>query len=128
MREILFEITALQSTISNETSNLNNDEKKLLTKGFQFVMMRINSSGENVRKMLGYEVTRDVDALVTIKKDKEENVSIKSIPIDGLVYKYYIKHINSGDIYLGEQWDGDDNWQDAFNNHISAIIRKLEGK
>lgn len=104
------------------------DEKKLLTKGFQFVLMRINSSGKNVRKMLGYDINDEVDALVTIKKDKEQNVSIKSIPIDGMIYKYYVKHINSGDIYLGEQWDGDDNWQDAFNNHIAAIIKKLEAK
>ncbi len=104
------------------------DEKKLLTKGFQFVLMRINSSGENVRKLLGYEINDEVDALVTIRKDKEDNVSIKSIPIDAMVYKYYVKHINSGDIYLGEQWDGDDNWQDAFNNHISSIIKKLAVK
>jgi len=104
------------------------DEKKLLTKGFQFVLMRINSSGKNVRKLLGYDINDEVDALVTIKKDKEQNVSIKSIPIDGMIYKYYVKHINSGDIYLGEQWDGDDNWQDALNNHITAIIKKLEAK
>ena len=104
------------------------DEKKLLTKGFQFVLMRINSSGKNVRKLLGYDINDEVDALVTIKKDKEQNVSIKSIPIDGMIYKYYVKHINSGDIYLGEQWDGNDNWQDALNNHITAIIKKLEAK
>ena len=104
------------------------DEKKLLTKGFQFVLMRVNSSGKNVRKLLGYDINDEVDALVTIKNDKEQNVSIKSIPIDGMIYKYYVKHINSGDIYLGEQWDGDDNWQDALNNHIAAIIKKLGAK
>ncbi|NJN25388.1 MAG: hypothetical protein HC819_05150 [Cyclobacteriaceae bacterium] len=104
------------------------DEKKMLQKGFQFVLMRLNTSGRNVRQLLGYKVDDDVDALVTISKDKEENVNIKSIPIDAMVYKYYVKHINSGDIYLGEQWDGDDNWQDAFNNHLSGIIKKLEKK
>jgi hypothetical protein len=45
-----------------------------------------------------------------------------------MVYKYYVKHINSGDIYLGEQWDGDDTWQDALFNHISLIINKLGEK
>ena len=104
------------------------DEKKLLTKGFQFVLMRINSSGRNVRELLGYEISEDINELITIRNDQQGNVSVKSIPIDGMVYKYYIKHINSGDIYLGEQWDGDDNWQDAFNNHISALVRKLEKK
>ena len=104
------------------------EEKKLLTKGFQFVLLRINSSGRNVRELLGYDINDDVNELITIRKDKEDNVSVKSIPIDGMVYKYYVKHINSGDIYLGEQWDGDDNWQDAFNNHFTAIIRKLKVK
>lgn len=104
------------------------DEKKLLTKGYQFVLMRINSSGKNVRKLLGYEISEDINELITIRNDKQGNVSVKSIPIDGMVYKYYIKHINSGDIYLGEQWDGDDNWQDSFSNHITALVRKLEKK
>lgn len=102
------------------------DEKKLLTKGFQFVLMRINSSGRNVRKLLGYDVSENNDELITVKKDNLGEVKVKSIPIDAMVFKYYIKHINSGDVYLGEQWDGDDNWQDALNNHMSAIIEKLE--
>lgn len=100
------------------------DERKLLTKGFQFVLMRINSSGRNIREFLGYDISISTNELITIRKG-DQGDEIKSIPIDGMVYKYYIKHINSGDIYLGEQWDGDDNWQDALNNHISIIINKL---
>jgi len=102
------------------------DEKKLLKKGFQFVLMRINSSGKNVKKLLGYDMGDDIKELITVTKDDSGVMSVKSIPIDGMVYKYYVKHINSGDIYLGEQWDGDDNWQDALNNHIKAIIVKLK--
>lgn len=104
------------------------DEKKLLPKGFQFVLMRINSSGKNVRNLLGYEISEDINELITIKKNEIGEVNVKSIPIDGMVYKYYVKHINSGDIYLGGQWDGDETWQEALNNHISAIIEKLEKK
>lgn len=104
------------------------DEKKLLTKGFQFVLMRINSSGRKVREMLGYEISQDIDELVTIREKDQNEVEVKSIPIDAMVYKYYVKHINSGDIYLGEQWDGDDNWQDAFDNHMSSLIHKLENQ
>ena len=104
------------------------DEKKLVSKGFQFVLMRIKSSGRNVRDLLGYKVNGDKSELITIRTDKQGNHSEKSLPIDGMMYKYYVKHINSGDIYLGEQWDGDDNWQDALNSHITAIINKLEKK
>ena len=79
-----------------------------------------------MRELLGYEISDEVNELITIKKDSSGEVIIKSIPINAMVYKYYVKHINSGDIYLGEQWDGDDNWQDALSNHITAIVDKLE--
>ena len=104
------------------------DEKKLLPKGFQFVLMRINTSGKSVRKLLEYKMSNDINAQKTTRKDDQVDATLTSSPLDAIVYKYYVKHINSGDIYLGEQWDGDDNWQDAFNHHITAIIRKLEKK
>lgn len=104
------------------------DEKKLITKGFQFVLMRINSSEGNVKRFLGYQMSEDASKLIPVYKDKQGNASAKSSTLDGMVYKYYVKHINSGDIYLGEQWDGDDNWQDAFSSHITALLRKLEKK
>jgi hypothetical protein len=104
------------------------DEKKLLTKGFQFVLMQLTSSGRNVRELLGYEVNSQVNELITMKNDVNGNLIVKSIPIDALVTKYYVKHINSGDIYLGEQWDGDDNWYDALRNYLIPLIEKLSDK
>ncbi len=104
------------------------DEKKLLTKGFQFVLMQLTSSGRNVRELLGYEVNSQVNELITMKNDVNGNLIVKSFPIDALVTKYYVKHINSGDIYLGEQWDGDDNWYDALRNHLIPLIEKLSDK
>jgi len=97
-----------------------NDEKKLLAKGFQFVLMRVKSSETNVRSLLRYETnvtTTDLGQDYT-----------KSVNGDKMVNKYYVKHINSGDIYLGEQWDANYNWQDALDNHMSAIVEKLSKK
>jgi DNA-directed RNA polymerase subunit L len=45
-----------------------------------------------------------------------------------LVTKYYVKHINSGEVFLGEQWDGDDNWNDALKNHLNNLMEKLGDK
>jgi len=102
------------------------DEQKLLTQGCQFILMSITSSGRNVRKLLGYELNDQVNELITMKKDDAGNFQVKAIPIDGLVTKYYVKHINSGEFFLGEQWDGDDNWLDALKNHLNLIIEKLD--
>jgi hypothetical protein len=101
------------------------DEQKLLTKGFQFVLLQLTSSGRNVRELLGYKVDDQVNELITMKKDENDDIVVKAIPIDGMVTKYYIKHISSGEVYLGEQWDGDDNWRDALKNHLNLLIEKL---
>jgi hypothetical protein len=101
------------------------DERKLLTQGCQFVLLKLTSSGRNVRRMLGYEVNDQVDELITMRKDELGNVQVKAIPIDAMVTKYYVKHINSGDVYLGEQWDGDDNWSSALKNHLNLLLEKL---
>ena len=93
------------------------DEKKLLTKGFQFVLMRVSSSTENVRMLLGYK-----------SDEKPGQVPGLQDSGDRMVHKYYVKHINSGDIYLGEQWDANGNWQGALYNHVSAIVEKLSKK
>jgi hypothetical protein len=101
------------------------DEQQLFLQGCQFVLMRITSSGRNVRRLLGYEVNDQVNELITMKKVNAGDIQFKSIPIDGLVTKYYIRHINSGEVFLGEQWDGDDNWSDALKNHLNLLIEKL---
>ncbi|MCG8310491.1 MAG: hypothetical protein MI975_24070 [Cytophagales bacterium] len=103
------------------------DEKKLLTRGFQFVLMSVASSGKNVRKLLGYKTSDNEKELVAINANSNSSTE-KTISMDATVYKYYVKHINSGDIYLGVQWDADSNWQEAMKNHISAIIKKLGEK
>jgi hypothetical protein len=104
------------------------DEKKYLTQGFQFILMRITSSGMNVRRLLGYKIDEQANELITMKKDDLGNVQAKSISVDGLVTKYYVKHINSGEVFLGEQWDGDDNWSDALKNHLKNLMEKLGDK
>jgi len=101
------------------------DEKKLLTKGFQFVLMSVSSSPVNVRSLLGYKRTNSTASTSNSTSNRNSN----SAPSDeGTVYKYYVKHINSGDIYLGDVWDAANNWQDALINHLAAILDRLEKK
>ncbi|MDZ7605259.1 MAG: hypothetical protein U5K79_06645 [Cyclobacteriaceae bacterium] len=44
------------------------DEKKLITKGFQFVLMSVNTSGAEARQLLGYPFDNKVNELITMKK------------------------------------------------------------
>ena len=40
-------------------------------------------------------------------------------------YKYYFKHLVTGDIYLGENWDSRPGWQEALTLHLSNMRRSL---
>lgn len=104
------------------------DEKKLLTKGFQFVLMQISSTGVDIKKLLGYDVSEKTKELITAKYDQNGELEEKRFPANAKVFKYYVKHINSGDVYLGEQWDADTYWQDAMKNHLTLLLRELEKK
>ena len=101
------------------------DEKKLASRGFQYVLMRITTSGNEAKRLLGYLPEKSAKEFMTYKKTFDGQQEIVQIPADALIHKYYIKHINSGEIYLGEQWDADVTWEEALTNHLQALIEKL---
>ncbi|MEM6842966.1 MAG: hypothetical protein AAF632_12125 [Bacteroidota bacterium] len=80
------------------------EEDQIRQDGYQFVLLRLQSSEKNLRTMLGYE-------------ESTSEASSTSEP----VYKYYIKHIYTGDVYLGNTWDAAPRWQDALRNHIQYL-------
>ena len=103
------------------------DEKKLLAKGFQFVLMQVNSSQSNVRSLLAYRSNVAAGGKKLNDNASSANNLVHSAD-EVTIYKYYVKHINSGDIYLGEIWDAANNWLDALNNHVTTIINQLGKK
>lgn len=80
------------------------EEDEIRQNGYPFVLMRLQSSEENLRTMLGYE-------------DPTSEAGSSGEP----VYKYYIKHIYTGDVYLGNTWDAAPRWEDALRNHIQHL-------
>lgn len=80
------------------------EEDEIRQDGYPFVLMRLQSSEENLRTMLGYE-------------ESTSEATNNGTP----VYKYYIKHIYTGDVYLGNTWDAAPRWQDALRNHIQYL-------
>jgi hypothetical protein len=51
---------------------------------------------------------------------------IKTIPIEVPVYKFYIKHLEYGNIFLGNKWDADQTWQVALANHLQLMRLDLK--
>ncbi len=75
----------------------NRSEDELRQEGYQYIFRRLYTREENIREMLGYPAG---------ETGQEP------------VYKYYVKHIYTGDVYLGNAWDADASWQTALINHL----------
>ena len=101
------------------------NEEQMRKKGFDFVLMNIHTSGKSVKSFLGYQMEDDDDSYVTLINKNGKNI-LRNIPAEALVYKYYIKHIYSGDIYLGPRWDADEQWQDALNHSLDNLIKTVK--
>ncbi len=104
------------------------DEESLRKLGFQYILMLLNTSAINIREMLNYEVEDSGKDIITMQQDTTGEVHIESIPTKASAFKYYIKHIYTGDVYLGEQWDASKTWQEALQNHLTGLLMKLKQK
>jgi hypothetical protein len=95
-------------------------DAELLQKGYHMVMRFIHTRGELAREILGYEPTQPSTSLSSTYFSAGES-KIKTIAAKKIVYKFYFKNLEYGDMYLGKKWDADETWQDALKNHIDAL-------
>ncbi|MDN5215952.1 hypothetical protein QQ020_27995 [Fulvivirgaceae bacterium BMA12] len=101
------------------------DEKKLREQGYQFMLYYLNTSGKVIHDLLNYKSDKNVTDYITIKPSTDKP-NLVTIQAHRPVYKYYIKHIFSGEIYLGNVWDAEESWQAALKNHINGIKNKIK--
>lgn len=94
-------------------------EEALYAKGFRTILRFVHAHGIVAKEILGYDVTQVARSISTAAFIDNE-VQIKTIPPDQVVYKFYFKNIEYGNIFLGTKWDADLTWQDALRNHIQA--------
>ncbi len=101
-------------------------EDQLFKDGYQFVLLRLNTSGHSIKQMLGYELKPNETDYITVKKQADGSVTFRSIPIDAPVYKFYLKQLARKEIYIGETWDADETWEDALHNFLTNLEDKLK--
>ncbi len=85
--------------------------------GNHFILLNIHGKAATVRDFLGYETVDDQPTFTSTRMIEGEAVT-EEIEKDQEVYKYYIQHINSGEIYLGTHWDVATTWEQALENLI----------
>jgi hypothetical protein len=101
-------------------------DQELRKKGFLFVLCYVHTRGSVAKKVLGYDMSKSESALVSITYNDSGQSQLKNIPSDTFVYKFYFKHISSGNVFLGTKWDADTTWEQALKNHIKAFKTELK--
>jgi hypothetical protein len=95
-------------------------DAELLQKGYHMVMRFVHTRGELARQILGYDPTPPASSIAT-NYFSDGQLKIKTIPVKQVIYKFYFKNLEYGEIYLGSKWDADETWQDALKNHVDAL-------
>ena len=103
-------------------SNLS--EKDLRKQGSLYVLCFIYARDGVAKNLLGYDMSKSESALVSVTYPNGQQ-QLKNIPIDTPVFKFYFKHIDSGNVFLGNKWDADLTWQQALLNQIKGMKAEL---
>lgn len=100
------------------------EEKKIRSSGHEFVLYYVHSTGKTVKEMLEYSTTNSETVYVS-EAVKDGEAQIKSYNVNTPVYKFYIKHIYTGNVFLGKKWDAAPTWEEALNNYIDNLRTEL---
>ena len=84
-----------------------------------YVLCYIHTRNVVSKEILGYDMTKSESALASVTFPNDA-MQLKTIPAETLVYKFYFRHIDSGNVYLGTKWDADVTWQEALRNYLKG--------
>jgi hypothetical protein len=103
----------------------NASDEELMKQGFTYVLNNLHTSGIGVRRLLNYEVDEEEEYYMTVKYNNGKP-TMRYIPIKAPIYKYYIKNLKTGFIYIGKSWDADETWQESLQNVIKNIDLEIK--
>ncbi len=100
-------------------------DKDLRNQGFLYVLCFIHTRCGVAKELLGYPVSKSESAFVSVTYP-DGQVQLKTIPADTPVFKFYVRHIDSGNVFLGTKWDAETTWQQALQNFIKGFKAELK--
>ncbi len=101
------------------------DEQELRKKGFLYVLCFVQTRGVAAKEVLDYDLSKDEKSYASITFP-DGQLQLKILPRDQPIYKFYFRHIDNGNVFLGNKWDADVNWLAALRNHVIGF--KQEAK
>ncbi len=100
-------------------------EQELRRQGFAYVLCYVHTRGKAAKKVLEYDIKKIETSYASIAFP-DGQMQLKTIPAETDIYKFYFRHIDNGNVFLGNKWDADVTWLDALRNHILGF--KAEAK
>lgn len=100
-------------------------ESELRKQGLLFVLRFVHARDKVAKGVMGYDVTKSESGIVSITYP-DNQPQLKNIHANTEVYKFYFKHIDSGNVYLGNKWDADLTWQQALLNQLKGFKYELK--
>jgi hypothetical protein len=99
-------------------------DKDLRKQGQLYVLGFIHTRGAAAKELLGYDMSKAENAILSVTYPEGQQ-QLKNIPANTPVFKFYFKHIDSGNVFLGTKWDADLTWQQALLNQIRGMKAEL---
>jgi hypothetical protein len=101
-------------------------DRDLRNKGYLYVLCVVHTRSKTAKELLGYPVGKSESAFVSVTFPDDGQVQLKNIPADTPVYKFYARHIDSGNVFLSTKWDADTSWQQALQNFIRGLKAEMK--
>lgn len=99
-------------------------DKELRAQGFLYVLCFVYTRSSIAKELLGYPVSKSESAFVSVTYPNGQ-LQLKTITADTPVYKFYVRHIDSGNVFLGTKWDAETTWEQALQNFIKGLKAEL---
>lgn len=100
-------------------------EDDLRKQGNLYVLQYMYTSGKSLRRLLNYNIDETETDYITLKSKDGRNI-LRTLPVDAMVYKFYVRHIFTGDVYLGREWDADETWEEALENFMANLRKEVK--
>lgn len=95
--------------------------------GYLFLLQNIHGNAAAVSDILQYNFESD-ERLFTSTTIVGSDTVTKTLPLNEVVYKFYVKHLPTGEVFLGSHWDADTTWETALENFINNLKFALKVK
>jgi hypothetical protein len=100
-------------------------ESDVRKKGYLFALHYMNTRNVAAQELLGYDMSKASNAIASISY-VDGQIQLKTIPANAIIYKFYFKHLENSNVYLGTKWDAETDWQQALLNQIKGLKTELK--